>query len=748
MPLPLIGGTVTLRNVGSLEATLNIGAVPVGGWMIVSVMASTTGNMITPPASWTVLCPATITGTRRNYIFGKKKDIDDGSSVVFTQSSTAGTAYALIYGTGSDETTSWIIGDRGYRNANGQPSGARYLTTAPSLTTTAEDTLVLTISNEATNLKDQPHEVASFTSGWTEQLWFEQLSPADRIETVWIGSKDMPTPGATGDNQITYIHPQDNNSFAMQIALPSSIVTTTAPTVVGSPQVTAIHSATTTFTVNRPSGVVNGDYIVVVVRGQTATATTGPISPDFTRIGPAFSPSSGSYRLNGVFGRPITNIESEPSQYTFEYTGGAGRIVAAAFIVRNVDLDNPVAGFFDSYGGSALSGGRLVPSYSVASTPALSIFWAGSEFTSPNDHAPLTVPSDFSPIVDVATNNGNLATSRTYLYVAVRETNTTTVPEGGITWGEAVSSSAGGISLNGTHGEPVDPAGDGYVSLNGEGDPVRVYYMGPDGARTPSNLVPMRRGFDNVAHMLATPGFTWAHRGGSASWPEMSLYAFTQSVARGYGVLEVSLGRTSDGVWFGLHDQTTDRTSGGVYGNASAQTWAQIQAQQIVVGAHGAPQPYMRWEEIVAAYGSTHILVVDPKYAFSTHRVEFLDMVYNDVGTDRAIIKFSGPGSGAALLSTSAQAMGFETWGFFYAADASAGLGGNGNLQTWGPSWTLIGLDYTASQDVWNEALALGKPVIGHIAPNQAAYNTAISKGAVGVQVSGVEVVAPVSWWT
>jgi lysyl-tRNA synthetase class I len=60
----------------------------------------------------------------------------------------------------------------------------------------------------------------------------------------------------------------------------------------------------------------------------------------------------------------------------------------------------------------------------------------------------------------------------------------------------------------------------------------------------------------------------------------------------------------------------------------------------------------------------------------------------------------------------------------------------------------MIGMDYTASQAVWDEALALGKPVIGHIAPSQSAYNTAMSKGASGVQVSGVGVVTPVSWWT
>ena len=228
----------------------------------------------------------------------------------------------------------------------------------------------------------------------------------------------------------------------------------------------------------------------------------------------------------------------------------------------------------------------------------------------------------------------------------------------------------------------------------------------------------------------------------------MSLHAYTQSVARGYGALEVSLNRTSDGVWVGTHDQTTDRASGGTYGNVSDQTWAQIQQQQIVIGSQDAPQPYMRWEEIVAAYGSTHLLVVDPKYALGTHRTEFLEMVRDSVGTERAIMKFSGSGSGAANFSDAAQAMGFTTWGYFYAPDASTALGGNNNVQTWQSHWSLLGMDYTAPQAVWDEILAFGKPVIAHIVPNQAAYNLAMSKGAAGVQVSGVGIVEPVSWWT
>jgi len=289
--------------------------------------------------------------------------------------------------------------------------------------------------------------------------------------------------------------------------------------------------------------------------------------------------------------------------------------------------------------------------------------------------------------------------------------------------------------------------GEGYPMANGNGDAVKMYYTTADGPTTPADVVPVLRGFNSISEMLATPGFTWAERGGSTSYAEMSLYGYTQSVVRGYGVLEVSLARTSDGVWFGLNDQTTNRTSGGTYGDASSQTWAQVQAQQIVVGGQGAPQPYMRWDEIVAAYGNTHILVVDPKYTLGSHRTEFLTLVANSVGTSRAIIKYSGSGSIAVDLSNAAKAMGFETCGLFLASEASATQGGNGSLQTYGPSWTLIGMEHGASQAIWNEAIALGKPVIGHTAPTQAAYNTTMSKGAKGVLVSATAIVEPVSWW-
>lgn len=748
MPLPQVGGAYGIHT-STTPLALDISAIPTGAWILVTAMSATSTMEITEPAGWTVLHLRETTGTRRNFLFGKIKEASDGSTATFTPSVVANTGYTVVWGTGSLDVASWLVGSSGVRSGSGEPAGARYKNIAPGITTTASDSLVLTISHEATNAYVQPAEVTNVSPvGWTEQYWHGQVAANDRIETAWIGTKAMAAPGATGDVTLTYVSPQDNNGWAIQVAIPGGApVEYTVPTVIGTPITYTTGATTTGFTINRPSGVADGDYIVVALRSQSSTTTEDPSSPGFTRLSFPLVYSSSGNRVNGFYGRPVVDALTEPTEYTFSVTSSvSGRLVATAFIVRGVDVDNPLAGRFGSYGGSQITGGRKTTEYALDDVPALSLFLGASEFSSPDDHIPLTFPTDYGAVSEVVTST-NLAVSRTYLWVGSRQLETSPAPESSMTWGNPAGYTVDNISLRGTTSTPPPVEGYGLTGLNGSGEEIKMFYTTVDGPRTPSTTVPMRRGFNSVSEALATHGATWAHRGGSVSYPEMSLHAYTQSVARGYGVLEVSLGRTSDGVWFGLHDQSTDRTSGGTYGNASTQTWAQVQAQQIVIGP-GGPQPYMRWEEIVAIYGSTHVLVVDPKYALGSFRTEFLNMVLNDVGTDRAIIKFSGSGSGATGLATAAQGMGFETWGFFYAADASAVQGGNGNLQTWGPYWTTIGMEYGASQAVWDEALALGKPVIGHIAPNQTAYNTAMSKGASAVQVSGVGVVNPVSWWT
>lgn len=713
-------------------------------------MANHTATTITLPSGWTQIQPAFITGTRRNFIFAKIKEGSDGNSVSFAFTTATTINFALLYGGGARSVASWIVGTPWSRETNSaEPTGARYNNVATGVTVTEADSLVVAISNEATLAQDQEHEVVSVSpSGWTENGWTPQIAVNDRIETVWFGSKEMSSSGASGDVTVTYLHPQNNNGFTLQLVLPPSAlnVELEAPYVVSSSD--GIGGSTgPSVTIPRPSGVQTGDMLVAVLRCQSSTAVQdwSTVESGWTRVGPAW-PGASQSRLNTQFVKRVGVLADEPSSYVFTRTvNDANRRVGQIIALRSNTGVPDIQAWDPIYAGEDPAGSidRAPHAYSVA-PPVLELLWAGAEFASPNSHAMTAAPVNFTE-VRYSTTSEDTGISRTILYTGTHTYTaaTTTVPSGPDWAGTASGAAAGSLSFY-----SVPAHGDGLSGLDGNLGDVQLYHMTTQGPRTPLSIQKMRRGFSNVSEMLSTQGFTWAHRGGSSSWPEMSLYAYTQSVLRGYGVLEVSLGRTSDGVWFGLHDQSTDRTSGGTYGNASSQTWAQIQAQHIVVGGSGAPQPYMRWEEIVEAYGDTHILVADPKYALGSYRAEFLDLVESTIGTERAIIKYSGPGSGATSLSTQAQARGFETWGFFYASDASVSLGGNGSLQTWGPSWTLIGMEYGASQDIWNEALALGKPVIGHITPSQTHYNTAIAKGASGVQVSGVGLVEPVSWWT
>lgn len=237
-------------------------------------------------------------------------------------------------------------------------------------------------------------------------------------------------------------------------------------------------------------------------------------------------------------------------------------------------------------------------------------------------------------------------------------------------------------------------------------------------------------GYRSVGHMLAQDTFYWAHRGGSAVVPEMSLYAYTRAADQGFGGLEVSVNRTSDGVWFGLHDATLLRTSG-VDIDPATVTWAEVQ-QYAIAPPSGYPQPsrpYMRLEEVLEAYGESHVLILDPKVQLS-RGAELLDLALQYVPSYRLIAKYSGMTSNTSFASA-AHARGITTWGYFYEDTI-------GNVPTKHEQWDILGMEWGASQATWDSILSYGKPVVAHICATRSAADTAIAKGASGIQTSGI----------
>lgn len=514
-----------------------------------------------------------------------------------------------------------------------------------------------------------------------------------------------------------------------------------APHIVGTPETVYNDGAVKPVTFTKPAGLQVGDILVAWMRSQGSDwASDWSIPSGFSRVGPAFIPSNATSRVGGWFRHVVTDLGSEPASYTFDPPSGTGasRRLGVLVVVRNALTSPSPSGTVGNYHGTNITGGRQAASFGPANLTGeqhLVLFAGNSEFGSPNNHVPTGTPTGYSQIAEVVGPSPSTAISRSYCWVGTKVIEADDMTgTADITW----ATGAGGpqvqsIAFQGLPSSELPP-----LAYNGLGEPLDIYVTTAEGPKRPKDLRYITKGYSDIDEMLNSPnGFYWAHRGGSASFSEMSLHAYTQSVVRYFGALEISLNRSSDGVWFGLHDQNLDRTSQVTLGitDAGSMTWAEIQAYQITIGAAGAPRPYMTWDELIEAYGDSHILICDPKYRHSSHRSEFLAKCFSDIGTDRCIVKFSYD---ATSLKTAIANAGLMSWGYLYQSNLS-----DPDFESKCSGWDLLGMEYTASQETWDTVLEFNKPVVAHICPNESAVTTARSKGASGFQVSGTSVVKP-----
>lgn len=354
-------------------------------------------------------------------------------------------------------------------------------------------------------------------------------------------------------------------------------------------------------------------------------------------------------------------------------------------------------------------------------------------------------------VSSVASSGGETVTAVSGFY-AENPTSTASTGYAGL----FTASAAAARTVTVTHNSA---SGNGYAALiltepltvPNEGVPVKrtsatdtladgalFYTSATDELATPLEVRGVSFGYATVDAMLAADPFYMAHRGGSGHWPEMSLHAYTQAAYWGVGALEVSVGRSSDGVFFGLHDATLDRTSGVTGVTASTLTWAAIQASYQISASLPAGQtakPYMRLEELFDAYYGSHVLFIDPKLLTSPQRLELLDLMDAQPGdsTDHLVWKYFGVSS---TFAPQGSARGYQTWGYFYESDLA-------NLAANQAQWSILGMEHTALQTTWDTILAYGKPVIGHIVANSTQATAALTKGAAGMQVSGIQTVVP-----
>ncbi|TNM61125.1 hypothetical protein FHN55_17395 [Streptomyces sp. NP160] len=246
----------------------------------------------------------------------------------------------------------------------------------------------------------------------------------------------------------------------------------------------------------------------------------------------------------------------------------------------------------------------------------------------------------------------------------------------------------------------------------------------------------------DVDRLLATPAFLVAHRGGSRDWPEMSAFAYERAAALGADALELSLSRTADGVWFGLHDGTLDRTSGTQGFKASEHTWAEVASYRIspsgTVDRTQPRRPYARLEELLERWGGRRVLFVDPKAVSSRFHPELVAALRRVPSSQDWVV------AKAPVATTSwadaARREGWRSWGFCWARelDADPGL-----LTRTAASWDLLGLDVGAPDARWAEVAGLGRPVLAHVLTTPAQLQRARALGTAGAVVSDLVAVLP-----
>jgi len=753
------GDSVTFGTTGSASAnsaSFNSSALSnmqVGDLLVAWIHDQTsTAGTITPPSGWVhygapLGVPSMSTSRTTGFYYYPIKAATDitglPASPTWTFSSGARVACVVARATGIDLDN---IEDSASASFSGGGAGSSL--TITGITTTNATTLLVGGLFHENSISTTSPNTTSFMTAFQEYRTNPDATVANTGAAM--GYQYLTSAGATGNIGATYDSSATITSgelVAFKAGPWSPPPGSSNPAIVGSPTTFTNQNAATTFTISTPAGLQDGDVLILALSAQTPTATSDFSSSGRSRVSQAFIASSSTYRLTAFYALPVPTAASAASSYTFTNTDSAsgGRVCAAMFIVRNADLSNLVVAS-SPYGAFSSPSVTVQPSR-LSYDNSLLLVTYNAQFTSAIDYTIASGPTGMTQVSSLITSTG--AVSKTALALYQQNVNSGTLSADVNTWNGAPAQATGvGIVIKALGQAAANPGVPiKYTSAPDTLTDGKLFYTSAtDTLSTPLEVRPFPTGYASVAAMLATNPFYVAHRGGDLDWPEMSLHAYTQSGFWGVGALEISLARTSDGVWFGLHDSSLDRTTLGTGGGsgttlvASSMTWAQVQQNQInypsVNNPSSLPQPYMRWEELMAAYYGTHVIFVDPKVAqaFTAELLNMMDAMPNSPTTQFVAKSYgvTGNAGNTTGFPHDAAARGYKTWGYFYEADYS-------NVPTYQGRFDILGMDYTATASSWTQIMSYGKPVIGHIAPNAAAVTTALGFGATGVMVSGVQ---------
>lgn len=447
------------------------------------------------------------------------------------------------------------------------------------------------------------------------------------------------------------------------------------------------------------AGVQNGDVIVAFIVWDNSALTTVPDQAGWTTL--LGTTALGTRRM-AVWGRVWHT--GDPTAYTFSTGATAASKTGALLALAGARAVNEwIVGAVGTRAGSGGTFSTTAPSVTTTIADSHLLFLSG-EATSA---AETVAPTVNAGSIWVSTSLGALAGTETVL---VADRDVAAVGASGAVTAtyqntHATNSAAVQIAIPPVPVAPPVRVAVAWKSPGGlvEGD---LAVVTPTGPKMVTDYRFVQAGYASVESMLLEDPFYVSHRGGSRNWAEMSLHAYTQSALAGVGAFEVSLQRTSDGVWVGLHDPDLNRTSktSGLPA-VNTMTWSQVQTYQnfSLVDTTTATQPYLELTDLLDLYADTHIMFIDPKNAAS-FRNELLDILDAYGGPERFVCKFHYSGT---TWGNAAIARGYETWGYYYEADLA-------QIPSTGSSWTILGMDIAASAATFDTVKSYGKPVIAH----------------------------------
>lgn len=243
-------------------------------------------------------------------------------------------------------------------------------------------------------------------------------------------------------------------------------------------------------------------------------------------------------------------------------------------------------------------------------------------------------------------------------------------------------------------------------------------------------LAPVSWPGTTVSELLASPMFEIAHRGFGKLSPEMTMTAYLHAARLGATSLEISVVRSSDGRWVCNHDDDTLRMTGVNY-YIPTTPWKgvidQLRSTWRDTDTPGRdPVPMSLLDEVVEAFGRTHVLWIQPKRDIDAQDlVEWMN-ASPYIDPEHGVVKlWRGQYPYADYAKTHG---GWKSWGIWLKSNSAK------------PALTVhfdtLGQDWSASQAQWDEVLSSGKRVVGHVVETAEMRDIAIAMGATGLMAA------------